>query len=153
MKSVLFVCTANICRSPMAMGFLRAKVQSDTTDWRIGSAGVWASEGYPAATYSLRVMEDAGINISDHRSSQITKEMIWEFNLVLVMEKGHKEALKFEFPEYASKIYLLSEMIGSYSNIEDPMGSSIVDFIDTAREIEQIINQGFERINQLAEGE
>ena len=153
MKSVLFVCTANICRSPMAMGLFKQKVKAELIDWRIESAGVWAGEGYPATANALKVMAERGINISDHRSRQITKEMIQEFNLILVMEKGHKEALKYEFQEYASRIYLLSEMIGCNSNVEDPIGSSMVDFIDTANEIEQILDQGFEQINQLAEGE
>lgn len=151
MHSVLFVCTANICRSPLAMGLMQAKV-GESDGWRVESAGTWTVDGNPAAARTIQVLEGRGINLKDHHSRMITGELLAEFSLVLTMEHGQKEALKVEFPKLAKRIYLLSEMIGQKFEIEDPMGRSFQDFQETANEISKIIDQGFERIESLSEG-
>lgn len=150
MYSVLFVCAANICRSPMAMGLLQAKVRSEEGKWRIESAGVWAGIGNPAAENTRLLVEQVGIDISDHRSRPVTRELLQEFNLILTMEIGQKESLRAAFPEQASKIYLLSEMVGIISDVADPIGGPLVDFQATAREIHQILTRGDVKIRALA---
>ena len=147
MKSVLFVCSANICRSPMAVGLLQAKVSD--VDWRIESAGVWAQPGYKAARNTLKVLKQRGIDLSVHRSQPITKELVQEFDLILTMESGHKEALRAAFPQDASRIYMLSEMAGSRLDIIDPIGRTMADFEDTALEIDAFLDQGFAKIQSL----
>ncbi len=149
MYSVLFVCTANICRSPMAMGILRAKI-SDKKDWTVESAGVWARDGYPVHQYVSLLLKQKDIDLSLYRSRPITREIVNQFNLVLVMEKGHKEGLKAAYPETASKVYLLTEMINQHYEIVDPIGGSLEDFHETAREIEHILDIGFDKLQQLA---
>ena len=66
------------------------------------------------------------------------------------MERGHKEALRAAFPEYASRVYLLWEMADQMREVVDPIGRSLVDYEDTANEIEMIFDLGWERICQLA---
>jgi protein arginine phosphatase len=150
MRSVLFVCAANICRSPMAMGLFSAQVLPAAGDWQVASAGIYAPPGYPAAQNTLVVLKQRGIDLSQHRSSQITKAMVQSYNLILTMERGQKEALQTAFPEHANKVYLLTEMIGEYWEIVDPVGGSIIDFEDTAREIEQILTAGYQMICKVA---
>ena len=150
MRSVLFVCAANICRSPMAMGLFSDQVFPDAGDWQIASAGVFAPVGYPAAQNTLAVLNQRGIDLSQHRSSQITREMMQTFNLILTMERGQKEALRIAFPKQAPKVYLLTEMIGEYWEIVDPIGGPLVDFEETAREIQHLLTAGYERICSLA---
>ena len=150
MRSVLFVCAANICRSPMAMGLFSDQVLPDAGDWQIASAGVFAPVGYPAAQNTLAVLNQRGIDLSQHRSSQITREMMQTFNLILTMERGQKEALRIAFPKQAPKVYLLTEMIGEYWEIVDPIGGPLVDFEETAREIQHLLTAGYERICSLA---
>jgi protein-tyrosine-phosphatase len=150
MHSVLFVCAANICRSPLAMGLFSAQVLPEANDWQIASAGIYAPLGYPAAQNTLAVLKQRGIDLSQHRSSQIIKEMVEVYNLILTMERGQKEALQMAFPKQANKVYLLTEMVGGYWEIVDPVGGSLVDFEDTAREIEQILTIGFEKIRKAA---
>ena len=150
MHTVLFVCTANICRSPMAMGLLRKKV-GQSVGWRIESAGTWSILGEPPAWNTQLVLDQRGINVRDHRSRPVHLELLREFMLILVMEAGHKEALQVEFPEIADRVHLVSEMIGATYNIPDPMGNSFESFEETAKEFEQILDQGFEKISQLAE--
>ena len=71
--------------------------------------------------------------------------------LVLVMEKGHKEALQVEFPRCAARVFLLSEMVGKDFEIADPMGRSTADFEKTAAELEDILARGLGTIARLSE--
>ena len=150
MRSVLFVCTANICRSPMAEGLMKHKVLNKNEEWFVGSAGTWAINGEPAALNSQRAMQEMEIDIRSHRSRLVTRELLDSYQLVLTMESGHKEALRVEFPEYASRIYLLSEMVGKKFDIADPIGGPMVDFRETANEIDRIIMDGFKKIEILS---
>jgi len=150
MRSVLFVCAANICRSPLAMGLFSAQLMPQSSEWQIASAGVCAPVGYPAAQNTLALLRQRGIDLSQHRSAQVTLEMVKNYNLVLTMERGQKEAIQIAFPEQAQKVYLLTEMIGEYWEIVDPVGGSLVDFEETAREIEQVLTAGYEKIYTFA---
>lgn len=153
MNSVIFVCTANICRSPMAMGLLRNRVALQAGEWRIESAGTWASYGEPAAGRGQLALQAYGIDLSDHRSRPVTAELLAGFNLILTMERGHKEALRAEFPSLARRVYLLSEMIGQFFDIHDPIGGPQVDFDDTARELNMLLSRGFDKISRLSQDE
>jgi hypothetical protein len=66
------------------------------------------------------------------------------------METNHKEALRFEFPDLADRIYLLSEMVDRDFNIADPIGGAYSDYEKTAIEIAQILQEGFDRIVALS---
>ena len=150
MNSVLFICSANICRSPMAMGLLCSMVEDSSDHWKIESAGVWDMGGQQVAANTLLVLQERGIDLSDYPSRTVTGTMLSEFNLVLVMEDIHKEVLKLAFPEYTDRIYMLSEMVGEFYAIVDPIGRSLADFEETALEIERILTEGFEKISILA---
>jgi len=150
MHSVLFVCTANICRSPMAMGLLYARVANRADPWKVESAGTWAIPGQPAASNTRKVLLESKIDIAEHRSRTVTRELLYDFNLTLVMEQGQKEALRSEFPEIASRVYRFSEMIGENFDIEDPIGGPLEAYRNTAQVIERILTEGFEKIGQLS---
>lgn len=133
----------------MAMGLFRKKV-GDDSDWKIESAGTWSIEDQPAATFTQEVLSQRGIDVSEHRSRSVTGELLSQFNLILTMEEGHKEALRIEFPKIAPRVYLLSEMVGEHYSIPDPMGGSIEHFERTAQEFERIFDDGFDKISKLA---
>lgn len=150
MPALLFICTANICRSPMAMALFKSKVENETSKWRVESAGTWAVEGMPASINSQQVLSDYQLDLSSHFSRPIDHIDLDEFNLILVMEHGHKEAIKVEFPDVSGRVYLLYEMIGYKRDVHDPFGGRLVDYADTAEEINQILTEGMERIKELA---
>ncbi len=157
--SILFVCTANICRSPMAAALFKQKLEMEcqsnpaiSQDWRIESAGTWAREGEPAAGGSQKAMLKRGLNLRDHRSRSVSLDLLRSFNLILVMEQGHKEALRTEFPGLSDRIFLLSEMAGLRRDIRDPILGTMADFQETARDLSHLLSTGFERICQLAQG-
>lgn len=150
MPSVLFVCTANQCRSPLAQGLFQLELNGQLTGWRIDSAGTWAVEGLPPSPKTLQILQEKGIELSSQRSKPVDRNLLQSFALILTMEGGQKEALQVEFPEQREKIYLLSEMIGAEYDIQDPVGGDWEAYQRTAAEIANILKLGFERIKTLA---
>ncbi len=153
MFSVLFVCTANICRSPLALGLLKHKIASepDAALWKIDSAGTWAPEGEPASGKTQFLLKQRGIDIHDHLSKTVSLKLLRSFNLVLTMERGHEEALRVEFPEIKNRVFLLSEMIGQRYDIQDPYNGTLDDYVVAIQEIERILDLGYEKIRTLAQ--
>jgi protein-tyrosine phosphatase len=151
MPSVLIVCTANMCRSPMAEAILKQLVarRPDADQWHIESAGTWANYGSPATLFSQEVMRGMGMDISNHQSKPVTTELLQHFDLILTMTEQHKEALTIEFNQYADRIYLLSEMIGLMESIPDPIGGQLADYQETARLLQKILTRGLDKISQL----
>jgi protein-tyrosine-phosphatase len=97
------------------------------------------------------VLWKKGIDLTLHRSRSVTGELLEHFNLILTMERGHKEALRVEFPEIAQRIYLVSEMAGKSHDIQDPMGGSLADFQETADELNRLLTRGLDNIVRLAQ--
>ncbi len=153
MRSVLFICSANVCRSPMAMGLWQAQVCPAAAEWRIESAGIWALIGASVAQNTQSILKNRGIDLSAYRSRQVTAKIMKDFNLVLTMESGQKEALRLAFPQFATRIYMLSEMIGQVFEIEDPMGQGQDEFNLTAQEIDLILSEGSQTIYKLADSQ
>ncbi len=151
MPHILFVCTANICRSPVAEGILRDRLQKrGLQEWTVASAGTWALEVRGASRNSVLLMEEAGIDISDHRSKIVTPEQMQQADLILTMERGHAEALQVEFPQQAHKVYLLTEMTGRRYNVADPYGNDLPAYQRMVEEVTNLIDTGLDNILTLA---
>lgn len=151
MPHILFVCTANICRSPVAEAVLRSRLQGrGMAGWTVGSAGTWAVQERNAAQNSVRVLAERGIDISDHRSRIVSREILDEADLILCMESGHVEALQAEFLEAAPRIHLLSEMADENFSISDPYRGPLEEYQRMAATVTEIIDRGLQRIIDLA---
>ena len=152
MPSVLFVCTANRFRSPLAAGAL-AKALSDmgvAGDWRVGSAGTWATPGQPALPPVSRAARAWGIDLSAHRSERLNRKLLSSYDLILVMQAGHREALQIEFPETGERIYLLSEVVERRSyDIPDVLDSEEA-ILEVSRELYELVRRGRDSICVLA---
>ena len=151
--SVLFVCTANLCRSPMAEALFRdllLKRGLVATTWQTGSAGTWTKPGLPLPESVQKVLSGRGVELQGHLSRPISAKILEDYALVLVMEQGHKEALQIEFPEQAIKIFLLTEMSGKNYSIPDPAGHAFKEYERTAELIWKELENGFDRICELA---
>ncbi len=147
MPMILFVCTANRYRSPIAEACFRRELgmRSIRGDWKVRSAGTWTEAGMPAASGAVSAARRMGLDITGHVSSMITGELMQQADLVLVMEQGQKEALRSEFPRSAQKVQLLSEVTtGTIYDIPDPAAAPGAD--EVPEEINELIHGGFERI-------
>jgi protein-tyrosine-phosphatase len=153
MPAVLFVCTANQFRSPLGAACFLEALSHQTLDmeWRVESAGTWTSDGLPALAMAQKNAEKLGIKgLELHRSRQVSKELLAQYDLIIVMESGHKEALVTEFKQARSRIYMLSEIVdGIQYDIPDPVmpGNRPQDI---SLELHSLINQGATKIINLA---
>lgn len=152
MAHILIICTANICRSPVAEALLKDRLKKKGyDDWTVSSAGTWALTQRAAAHNSQIVSAQYGLDISDHISRMVEEAYLNEADLVLCMEEGHVEALKVEFPGEAYKIFPITSMSGATYSVNDPFGGSLVDYQVMIAELARIIDRGFDRIIELAE--
>jgi protein-tyrosine-phosphatase len=150
---ILVVCTANICRSPVAEAVLRDRLrQAGLSDWIVSSAGTWAERARSAAAFSTQILAEQGLDLTGHRSRVVTAEIMEAVDLLLCMESGHAEALRAEFPALAGKVYLLSQMIGRRFSISDPYGGSLEDYRRMVQDVTAVIEQGLPRIIELGQG-
>jgi protein-tyrosine phosphatase len=152
MSAILFVCTGNQCRSPIAEVLLKRQIQHYPTngEWRIESAGTWAYTGKLAHTQMRLAAKEVGLDLDLHRARRIEQvPALTAFDLILVMERSHKEAVQAEFPLLRQRIHLLSEIAGVPYDISDPIGGSPEDFRYTVREIDALLRAGLPRMLEL----
>jgi protein-tyrosine-phosphatase len=118
---------------------------------QVHSAGTWTTDGRSASRLAMEAMRELGLDLSAHRTHHLTSDDLREASLILVMARDHKEALLAEFPEAGQKTFLLSELSGQRYDIFDPYGSeSLGLYRDCAREIGDLLRQGYDRILELA---
>ncbi len=152
MPSILLVCTANQCRSPLAEAQLRRALttQHPELEWRIESAGTWASAGRPAHPDMRIAASEVGLELTSHRARNVESLGLADYDLILTMEQSHKEAIRVEFPTIRERVYQLSEMVGITYDIPDPIGGSLADFRTTVRELDRLLKFALQRIVTLA---
>ena len=151
--SILLVCTANQCRSPMAevlfKEFLKSQGQT-AANWRVESAGVHAAQNSPATTYAQEVVAELGLDLSQHQSQVVTKDLVKSFQLVLTMEKRHRQLILQFCPDISDRVLMLSQIVGIKKDIIDPVGMSKNDYRDFLKEIQSYFEQGWKNILHLA---
>lgn len=132
-KQLLFVCTGNICRSPMAEVIARARL-GEKSGWKVASAGVAAIDGEPASEEAVVACREIGLDLRQHGSQPVTRELMETSRWVVVMTETHREVLSRRFPEFHARIRTLKSFGFSkdFGDIPDPIGGSL-DVYRTAR--------------------
>ena len=126
MKNVLFVCTGNTCRSPMAEAWLKVLCARDGLDWVIRSAGLDAYAGDEASLHAQEVIQSAGGDLSHHASRRFTSYLAAEADLIVAMTRSHLQRIRMLVPEAASKSCLLMHFskLHPETDVPDPFGGS-----------------------------
>lgn len=106
---VLFVCTGNTCRSPLAEGILRVAARERGIGVEVKSAGIAALPGLPVSEHAAAILREKGVAAEEMRARQVTAELVEWADLILTMTMGHKERIIREFPAAVEKTHTLKE--------------------------------------------
>src|SRR5688500_2260390 len=140
MKTILFVCTGNVCRSPMAEGLFRHAVRGKG-DYRVVSAGVGAIDGQPPSAHAVRALKELNIDISRQRSRMLTGELVQQADYIFGMTHGHVDAITLLYSHAADNTFVLREFDDTLDTFEkdnaDPIGGSYEVYLNVRDQIEQ----------------
>ena len=145
--NILFVCSGNTCRSPMAayLGAFIKEKQYPKSDFCFDSAGIATSDGYPATENAIAALAEWRIDCSGHRSKRFQSYMVDLADYIICMTAMHKAALIHDYPEAAEKIIVIGELSGSGRDIPDPYMGSLELYCRTrdvlAEEIRMILEK------------
>ncbi len=135
MRKILFVCTGNTCRSPMAAYLLRDMLQKQGVSQQVlvESAGLAAYAGDPISDHAASALRERGIHADAHRAKPLNPLLLEQADLIYVMTEAHKQAIVQAMPETAGKIRVL--------HISDPYGLDITAYRACLDELEHILQE------------
>jgi protein-tyrosine phosphatase len=142
---LLFVCTGNICRSPMAEHQARAYTAERGLRAEVQSASVMGLQGHPAHPNAIKVMGEIGLDLSAHRSQPLTPELLRWADWVLVMEIAHARACRELEPSCDARVLLLGSLCGQLE-ISDPLGGWKGRFRRTRDELRDCVQRFVDRL-------
>ena len=145
-KKILFVCTGNTCRSPMAQAIATSIFKEENLDILVASAGIMAFGSHPASANAALAMENLGLNIATHMSTQLTADTLQGVQLVLAMTQGHLQAIKSLVPR--ANVYTLAQYANSTGDIADPYGGSLAIYTQCATQIHTLLNTAMPKLKE-----
>ena len=151
-KQVVFVCTGNTCRSPMAAALAKkilGESEGQALEIEFFSAGVAAFPGDSASRQAIEVMRDRAIDLTKHKASLLTPELLKEADLVLTMSNSHRHRIQTYFPEYTEKTFTIKQYANEsdLGDVLDPYGQPKEVYDACATELAELIKKALVRLN------
>jgi protein arginine phosphatase len=143
-QRILFVCTGNTCRSPMAEAILKNK---NLDGIEVRSAGIFASTGSEASPNAKQVLDNNNIT-HNHRSTLLSRDEVDWADLILTMTASHKQAIVQQHPRAIEKMFTLKEYVGETGDLDvsDPYGGSLTTYEYTYKQLEKLIDKVIEKL-------
>lgn len=142
-RCIVFVCTGNICRSPMAEYALKDQLGAHS-DWHVLSAGLAAGIGQPPSRNGCSAMKELGIDMGLHKSRPLDGELVDLASIIVVMTSAHAEQIKALFPGAEEKVFLLktftSDETDGCMDVDDPIGGNLIVYRKSRDEIVSCIS-------------
>ena len=145
---ILMVCTGNLCRSPFAEGLMRMRLEECGAYAEVRSCGVQNIGSQPVPETALRVAAEFGVDLSAHRSTFLSPELLQQAALILVMSKRQRQHLAQIYPTGCGKIFLLSQP-DDEEDIPDPIGQPAESFRETYAEISRLVDAWLARFGVI----
>ena len=147
---IMFVCTGNTCRSAMAHHMLE-KMIKEKDNVEVYSCGIYADSGEPATYSAIDVMKEYGVDMNNHRATNIKETKIEQMDLILCATKNHKAQLISKYSDEKEKIFTMKEYAGLDNNgqdmdISDPWGYNMNTYRMCAAEISLCVDKIIEKL-------
>lgn len=147
---IMFVCTGNTCRSPMAEGALRMLLEKEVPEkFEVISSGTFGADGYPATQYAREAAKMWDIDLSSHASQQLTEELIEEADLIFAMTPEHFLQIVALSPKAVDKVFLFKNYPAPGPNgegVEDPIGRDLAKYNEVFLEIGEYLGKNLPEI-------
>lgn len=144
--TIVFVCTGNTCRSPMAQIMLHELLAENGGAFKVLSAGTHAATGAPAAGPAVGVMEELGLDLNSHSSTMLSPELVAEADLLLTMTEAHKNYVIDSYPHASAKTFTLKQFAGLDGDVGDPFGGDVGIYRETAVELRRLLQTVAQRL-------
>jgi len=138
--NIVFVCTGNTCRSPMAEGFMKKMFEDNAFEGDVSSRGISVDKHSTVSLNSVQAASEFGVNIENHVPTQLCKIDIVEADYVFCVTFRHMMYVEAMYPQYKSKLHVMSD------DISDPYGCSLDVYRQSARQIYEAVKIIYEKI-------
>ncbi len=146
---IMFICTGNICRSAMAHAMFEKMAKEQNKNVQVYSCGIYAQNGDIPTYEAIETMNEYGIDLRNHRATNIRNSNIKDMDVILCATISHKNSVINMYPELKEKAFTMKEYAGYPQNdldIKDPWGYGIEVYKSCAKEIKECLNKIIEKL-------